>query len=135
MRRAQTAPQLRSGSFEGAEGLQGPLNDTLQGLGERVAVLEQSARLYLLGPRRIVLPVDASTTPESAIDFQLPESFTPRAVFLVELVGADAGPLGVTISPAAVEVQISGNIVRVLRITTATTTGVPLNLTMGALRG
>jgi hypothetical protein len=144
-RPANTPSLLRATSFKGAEGLQGPLNDSLKAIQERLAVLEQAQGIVLLGPRRVTLPVDASTNPESVVDFQLPEGFTPTAVFLVTLVAADAGPLDVTIAPAAITYAIVGgqgasvgsvsNIVRVTRINTTIATGIPLDLALGAIRG
>lgn len=145
MKPANTPTLLRESSFAGAAGLQGPLNDLLRQLQLRLSALEQAQGIVLLGPRRIFLPVAGGTAPESAVDFQLPEDFTPAAVFLVSLEAADVGKMDVTITPAAITYEVIGaqgsaigrvsNIVRVLRINTTTTTGVALNLTLGAIRG
>lgn len=133
--KANTPTMLRESLFKGAEALQGPLNDALKSIQERLAVLEQVQGVLLLGPRRIHLPVDASSDPSSVVIFQLPEDFTPRAVFLVELVAADVGQLDVTINPVAITCEITGREVRVNRITTITSTSYPYNLTLGAIRG
>jgi hypothetical protein len=144
-RPANTPSLIRAGLFKGAEGLQTPLNDSLKSIQQRLSALEQAQGIVLLGPRRVTLPVDAATNPASVADFQLPEGFTPAAVFLVTLVGADSGPLDVTITPAAITYEIIGtagtnigatqSVVRVTRINTTITTGVALNLTLGAIRG
>jgi hypothetical protein len=132
---ANTPALLRESSFKGAEALQSPLNQLLKDMQSRLTVLEQAQGVVLLGPRRIFLPVAGGTTPESAVDFQLPEGFTPRAVFLVSLEAADVGKMDVTITPAAITYEVTGSVVRVMRINTTIATGVALNLTLGAIRG
>ncbi len=133
-RSAQTPQLLRPSSFGPAQALQGPLNDVLSSIQQRLAVLEQQTPCYLLGPRRIILPVDASVTPESVVDFQLPEAFTPSGAFVVDMCTADAGTLDVVIEPAALSYVVTGNQLRILRITTKTTTGIPLLLRVGVFR-
>lgn len=135
MSRANTPSLLRESSFRGAEGLQAPLNDALKSIQERLAALELAQGVVLLGPRRVILPIDITTDAASVVAFQLPENFTPRAVFFVSLVAADAAPLDVTINPVALTYEITGNDVRVTRLVTTTSTGIPLNLTLGAIRG
>jgi len=135
MSRTATPSLLRADSFKGAEALQSPLNDALKSIQERLAVLEQAQGVLLLGPRRIRLPVDVTTDPSAAVIFQLPEDFTPKAVFLVSLTTADVQPLDITITPVGLTYEITGREVRVTRINTTTATNVFLNLTLGAIRG
>jgi hypothetical protein len=144
-RPANTPALLRSTSFKGAEGLQGPLNDALKSIQERLSVLEQAQGIVLLGPRRCRLPINNLATPGSAVEFQLPEGFTPAAVFLVSMVAADVQALDIAIAPAAITYEIAGgpsvaiggraNVVRLLYVNTTTSTGVDLDITLGAIRG
>lgn len=135
MKAANTPTLLRESSFKGAEGLQGPLNDMLRQLQLRLSVLEQAQGVVLLGPRRVILPVSTAVDPATGVDFQLPEDFTPAAVFLVAIEAADVGKMDVAITPAAITYEVTGSIVRVTRINTTISTGVALNLTLGAIRG
>lgn len=135
MSRTATPSLLREDLFRGSPALQSPLNDVLKDVQLRLAALEAAQGFVLLGPRRILLPVSTAVDPATAVDFQLPEGFTPSAVFLVALEAADVGKMDVLITPAAITYEITGNLVRVTRINTTTTTGVGLNLTLGAIRG
>lgn len=135
MRDANTPTLLRQSLFEGAAALQGPLNDALKSIQERLSRLEQAQGIVLLGPKRIQLPVDLVTSNASVVDFQLPSNFTPKAVFLVALEGADVASIDVGITPAAITYEITNNLVRVTRITTTTPTKDVLLLTLGAIRG
>ena len=134
-RPANTPTLLRESSFKGAEGLQGPLNDALRQVQLRLSVLEQAQGIVLLGPRRVRLPINDLATPGSAVEFQLPEDFTPAAVFLVAMVAADVQALDVTIAPAAITYEVTGRTVRLLYVNTTTATGVDLDITLGAIRG
>jgi hypothetical protein len=135
MRKANTPALLRSTSFAGAEGLQSPLNDVLKSIQERISVLEQASGVVLLGPRRCVLPIDAAADPASVVEFQLPFAFTPEKVFLVAIEPADLASLALTIQPAGIAVEITGFTVRLIKVTSSITTGVPINITLGAIRG
>lgn len=135
--RPRTATLLREASFKGAEGLRAPLNDLFQRLQDRLSALEQRPRFELLGPQLAELPINVFSTPSSAVDFALPEDFTPSQIFIVSLV--DPNATGVTtINPMGLEFEVvsdSANgayFVRVRRITTTTTAGRYL-LTLGAL--
>lgn len=135
MSRANTPSLIRADLFKDARALQSPLNDALKSIQERLSLLEQAQGIALLGPRRIRLPVDAAADASSVVVFQLPEDFTPRAVFLVQLVAADVQPLDVTITPVGLTYEITGREVRVTRINTTTATAIWLDLTLGAIRG
>lgn len=125
--------QLRASSFQGAEGLQAPSNDLLSDVQERLNALERRQEIALLGPLPVTLPIDGFVAPPTAVDFSTP-GWTPTKVFVVALEAADA-PGTPVIQPSGLEVQIEGARVRVMRLTTTTSTAYKYLLTLGAIRG
>ena len=128
----RTPTVLRSESFKGAEGLQAPLNDLLSQLQERLSVVEQRQEWVALGPLEVTLPIDVYTG-GLGVDFSPPPGFTPGVAFVLQLepleqVGAAA------INPIGAEFTIDGGRVRLLRLTTATSTSFRYLLTIGVTR-
>jgi hypothetical protein len=129
----RTPTVLRSESFKGAEGLQAPLNDLLARLQERLSAVEQRQEWVALGPLEVTLPIDAIAGSTLPVDFSPPSGFTPGVAFVLQLepleqVGAAA------INPIGAEFTIDGGRVRLLRLTTATSTSFRYLLTIGVTR-
>lgn len=128
-----TPTELRAESFKGAEGLAKPLNNMLVDLQRRLSLLEARQEVALLEPRIVSLPIDVTSSPESAVSFALPVGFTPTKVFLVSLELSDS-PLATTIQPTAFEYVIDTGQVRVQRLTTTSSTLYRYRLTLGVFR-
>lgn len=134
-RKATTPVLLRPAAFKGAEALQGPLNDIIKNLAERVAVLEQRPYVETLGPRRIRLPLDVNGAPATPpADFTLPPGPPVLGVFALPLQSADSSFLG-GVPPTGFSYQVSDGLVRVLQLDVALTAGNMVDLTLGVIRG
>ena len=129
----RTPVVLRSESFKGAEGLQAPLNDLLSQLQERLSAVEQRQEWVALGPLEVTLPIDAIAGSTLPVDFSPPPGFTPGVAFVLQLEPLEQQ--GATaISPIGAEFTIDGGRVRLLRLTTATSTSFRYLLTIGVTR-